>query len=112
MRPIRLKGENEKWQNWDDFEAVVREFNIGDDWRDKRNKVIALREVLRKGSDATKQFLHLYRFVKKEFPSFDHASDDDLKINGWTDDGKGERVCGYFDAIEAMEFYISLEEKP
>lgn len=108
MRPIRLKGEDGEWQNWDDFQAIVTEFNIGDDWRDKRNKVIALREVLRKGSDATQQFLHLYRFTKKEFPSFDQAYDDDLKISGWTDDGKGERVCGYFDAIEAMEFYLPL----
>ncbi|MDF0556436.1 hypothetical protein [Kamptonema sp. UHCC 0994] len=106
MRPIRLKGENEKWQNWDDFEAVVREFNIGDDWRDKRNKVIALREVLRKGSDATQQFLHLYRM--QELPSFEHTSYDDLKTRGWVDDGKEERVCGYFDAIEAMEFYFPL----
>ena len=109
MRPIRLKGEDGEWQNWDDFQAVVTEFNIGDDWRDKRNKVIALREVLRKGSDATQQFLHLYRL--QELPSFSQAPNDDLKNTGWIDDysgSSGEKVCGYFDAIEAMEFYLPL----
>lgn len=109
MRPIRLKGEDGKWQNWDNFQAVVTEFNIGDDWRDKRNKVTALREVLRKGSDATKQFLHLYRM--QELPSFSQVPNDDLKNTGWIDDysgSSGEKVCGYFDAIEAMEFYFPL----
>jgi|SanBayMetagenome_1026888.scaffolds.fasta_scaffold03656_4 hypothetical protein len=109
MRPIRLKGEDGEWQNWDDFQAIVTEFNIGNDWRDKRNKVIALREVLRKGSDATQQFLHLYRM--QELPSFSQAPNDDLKNTGWIDDysgSSGEKVCGYFDAIEAMEFYFPL----
>lgn len=109
MRPIRLKAEDEKWQNWEAFESVVTEFNIGNDWRDKRNKAIALREVLRKGSDATKQFLHLYRM--KELPSFSQTPNDDLKNTGWIDDysgSSGEKVCGYFDAIEAMEFYFPL----
>ncbi|MBD2483315.1 hypothetical protein [Planktothrix sp. FACHB-1365] len=106
MRPIRLKAKNGEWQNWNDFESVVTELN---DWRDKRNKVIALREVLRKGSDATQQFLHLYRM--KELPCFSQAPNDDLKNTGWIDDysgSSGEKVCGHFDAIEAMEFYFPL----
>jgi len=107
LRPIRLKGEDEEWQNWDDFESVVTKFNIGEDWRDKRNKVIALREVLRKGSEATQQFLHLYQM--QELPPFSQAPNDDLKNTGWIDDYSGasqEKLCGYFDAIEAMEFYF------
>ncbi|NET88359.1 MAG: hypothetical protein F6K45_09730 [Kamptonema sp. SIO1D9] len=109
LRPIRLKGEDEAWQNWDDFESVVTEFNIGEDWRDKRNKVISLREVLRKGSEATQQFLGLYKM--QELPSFSQAPNDDLKNTGWIDDysgSSGEKICGYFDAIEAMEFYLPL----
>lgn len=106
MRPIRLKRDDGEWQNWDDFQQVVTEFITGEDWEGKRNKVIALREVLRKGSETTKQFLHAYRL--SHLPVFSQASVEDLKIEGWIDGDSGERVCGYFDAIEAMEFYLPI----
>lgn len=106
MRPIRLKGDDGQWQNWDNFQQVVTEFITGEDWEGKRNKVIALREVLRKGSEATKQFLYAYRL--SHLPVFSQASVEDLKIEGWIDDDSGERICGYFDAIEAMEFYLPI----
>jgi hypothetical protein len=111
MRPLRLKGDDGQWQNWQDFETVITEFITGEHWQGKRNKVMRLREVLRQGSEeATKQFLKTYRLLS-DLPTFSKASNSDaLKIEGWTD-GDGdtpERICGYFDAIEAMEFYFPL----
>jgi hypothetical protein len=105
MRPVRLRESEGQWQNWNDFSQVVTEFNTGDDWRGRRNKVIALREVLRSGSEATKQFLSAYRL--SHLPSFSNSSVEDLQVNGWIDGDDG-RLCGYFDAIEAMEFYLPL----
>lgn len=107
MRPVRLRESESQWQNWNDFSQVVTEFNTGDDWRGRRNKVIALREVLRSGSEATKQFLSAYRL--SHLPCLSNSSVEDLQVNGWIDGDDG-RICGYFDAIEAMEFYLPLSE--
>lgn len=105
MRPLLLEGDQEEWRNWKNFQSVVTEFITGKDWQGKRNKVIALREVLRKGSDATNQFRQLYQLNHLPF-----GITEDLEKEGWTDSSRKdeERVCGYFDAIEAMEFYLPL----
>lgn len=102
MRPVRLKSQNNEWRTWNGFSEVVEEFIAGEDWKDRRNKVIALREVLRKGPEATKQFLKAYGLT--QLPKFPEANQL-LEESGWWD----ER-CGYFDAIEAMEFYMSVKD--
>ncbi|MEQ9549782.1 MAG: hypothetical protein RIM23_09205 [Coleofasciculus sp. G3-WIS-01] len=111
MRPVYLHSESD-WRNWMDFSQVVRELNTHPNWVGRRNKVIALREQLRQGSDKTKQFLQVYGLHKDYLPRFSAAQTDDLHQNGWTDDPRtNERICAYFDAIEAMEFHVPLEEK-
>ncbi len=114
MRPIRLENSEASegdWRNWNDFARVVNHFNAHQDWVGRRNKVITLREELRQGSESTKKFLNAY-----SLKSLPHFSDlyEQLQQDGWIDVPKlnsgGERVCGYFDAIEAMEFYIPLGE--
>lgn len=111
MRPVYLHSESD-WRNWTDFSQVVREFNTHPNWVGRRNKVVALREQLRQGSDKTKQFLQVYGLHKDYLPHFLAAQTDDLHQSGWTDDPRtNERICAYFDAIEAMEFHIPLEEK-
>jgi hypothetical protein len=111
VRPLYLQSDRE-WRNWDDFSEVVHNFNTHPDWADSRNKVISLREQLRQGTQKTKQFLQVYGLNKNYLPPFTKASNDDFHQSGWTDDPrKKDRMCGYFDAIEAMEFYMSLKEK-
>jgi hypothetical protein len=108
MRPVSLKKEgNSEWRTWEGFTKVVKHFNEDEDWKGRRNKVIALREVLREGMDATEKFLKNYRIKDEQLPLFPEFSDKSLAEKGWLNG-----ICGYFDAIEAMEFYISLEEKP
>lgn len=113
MRPIYLQSDND-WRNWDDFSEVVHKFNTHSDWAGSRNKVIALREQLRQGTEKTKQFLQVYGLDENYLPAFPEvkARNDEFYQCGWIDDPrKNERICGYFDAIEAMEFYISLKEE-
>jgi len=70
-----------------------------------------LREQLRQGKDKTKQFLQVYGLAKNYLPLFPISKTSSPKFNqcGWIDVPK--KICGYFDAIEAMEFYRSLKEK-
>jgi hypothetical protein len=108
MRPLYLHSDSE-WRNWDDFAEVVHKFNTHPDWAGSRNKVIALREQLRQGKEKTKQFLQVYGLDKNYLPRFTKASATDFNQCGWID--VPQKNCGYFDAIEAMEFYMSLKEK-
>jgi hypothetical protein len=111
MRPIRLKeqdSDDDQWRTWANFINVVQYFNgCFDDiegnepWKDRRNKIIALREILRQGAYKTEQFMKAYDI--KQLPPFPEK--DDLQNSGWF-----ENLCGYFDAIEAMDFYLGLKE--
>lgn len=106
MRPVRLEKHQSDWHTWEAFTTVVKDFNKeGSYWKERRNKVINLREVLRKGSGATKEFINGYRL--QPLPSIPDPGGRSQKLaqEGWLD------VCGYFDAIEAMDFYISLGEE-
>jgi hypothetical protein len=69
MRPVSLKKEgNSEWRTWEGFTKVVKHFNEDEDWKGRRNKVIALREVLREGMDATEKFLKNYRIKDEQLP--------------------------------------------
>ncbi|KAF3890054.1 MULTISPECIES: Cas10/Cmr2 second palm domain-containing protein [Nostocales] len=108
MRPVRLRSDRSDWRTWNGFTQVVREFKIGENWKGKHNKVMALREVLRQASDkAVEEFLWNYsKSSQLQLPFFPKSSsqNEQLSKNGWLN-----RRCGYFDAIEAMEFYLDLE---
>ncbi len=110
MRPISLrKQQDSDWRTWQGFTKVVKHLNENEEWKGRRNKVIALREVLRQGMDATQKFLKNYKIKDEQLPLFPEFSGQSLSLaqKGWLNG-----ICGYFDAIEAMEFYISLKEEP
>ncbi|MBE9096202.1 hypothetical protein [Tychonema sp. LEGE 07203] len=110
MRPIRIKendSDDDQWRTWANFRNVIQHFNGyfdniegNEHWQDRRNKIITLREILRQGSDKTKQFMTAYGI--KKLPPFPQV--DDLQETGWFD-----QRCGYFDAIEAIDFYLGLK---
>lgn len=111
MRPVYLHSDSE-WRNWDDFSQVVHDFNTHSDWLGRRNKVIALRDQLRHGAEKSKQFLQVYSLDENYLPRYSKAINDDFHQCGWIDDPRtNQRVCGYFDAIEAMDFHVPLKEK-
>jgi len=110
MRPIRIKEhdiDDEQWRTWFNFTNIIKHFNGqfdhvegNENWKERRNKVIALREVLREGDNETKQFMNTYGI--KALPPL--SKFDDLQKSGWF-----EKRCVYFDAIEALDFYIGLK---
>lgn len=111
MRPVYLNSKSD-WRNWNDFSEVVNTFNKNENWALSRNKVMSLREKLREGSEKTRQFLEIYKLDEHYLPNYSTPDTGNLNKCGWIDDGRTNRqICGYFDAIEAMEFYISLKEK-
>jgi hypothetical protein len=97
MRPLRLQEQRPEWRTWPRFIRVVEEFTEG--WANRRNKVIALREALRQGTDAVRRFLTAYG---EKLPTLDESVGS-LQKTGWSG-----HICGYFDAIEALDFYVPL----
>lgn len=100
-RPMRSHEYAAYQIMWEDLAKVIQEFKEGETWKNKQNKVINLRQVLREGAKATEQFLIA---CGDELPEFTRA-ESRLKQQGWLD-GK----CYYFDAIETLKFHIPLGE--
>jgi hypothetical protein len=105
MRPVRLNKHNDEWRTWEGFTGVIRQFKEDENWRNSYNKIMDLRDVLRQGSLATQEFIRNIGIEK--LPNFPKCSKDidELAKNGWLGN-----ICGYFDAIEAIEFYLGLDE--
>jgi hypothetical protein len=100
VRPYLINAPREPLKSWRAFRHAVREFNEGKDWKDRRNKVKELREQLRQGQDATKQFRELF-----ELPQLPDIGVSDCREGGWSNS-----TCAYFDAIEAMDLFLDMEE--
>lgn len=97
MRPLRLREAGREWRTWPTFVRVVEKF--GEQAQEQRNKVMRLREVLRAGAEAVRQFRGGFGV---SLPQIDPAIKD-FEETGWH-----SQRCGYFDAIEALDFYTSL----
>lgn len=99
MRPLRLGGSvGPDWHSWDTFTSIVNKFKS--EWIDKRNKLMALREVLRAGPDAVEQFITAYKLPHLlEIPG-----NPESDKTGWV-----SNECTCFDAIEAIDFFIPLD---
>jgi hypothetical protein len=100
MRPLRLGTTvDADWRSWETFTSIVSEF-CSEKWVERRNKVKALRDALRDGGEAVKEFLQAYTLP--DLPVI--PGNPDSAKTGWI----GQR-CTCFDAIEAMEFFVPLE---
>jgi hypothetical protein len=102
MRPLRLHDHGDAWRTWPRFQHVVSEFSSGS-WKDKRNKVIGLREPLRQGPEAVSKYRTAYSL--KQLPQLSDQLPS-LQETGWYAD-----TCGYFDAIEALDFCLPLAKE-
>jgi len=98
MRPVLINDDGSEWRTWNVFCDLVDQFK-GDEWKDRKNKVIDLQRALRKGEDGIVNFLALNGI--KSLPPIKHKMS--MEQRGW----QGGR-CGYFDAIEAMDFLVRL----
>ncbi len=104
MRPVRvaeIAGRTTIWQTWQIFSNLVSAFQNSDDWSGRRNKVKALRDALRQGQEAVRLFLRNFGLDNlPEIPGLEN-----MATTGWQGDD-----CGYFDAIEALDFVIAFNE--
>lgn len=101
MRPLRLtapQGRRE-WRTWDTFTDLVAAFQA-DPWSERRNKLKALRQALLQREDGVRQFLANYRMT--QLPPI--TGQPDMQRTGWQ-----SGFCGYLDALEALDFFASLE---
>ncbi|MEW5941614.1 MAG: hypothetical protein AB1750_18260, partial [Chloroflexota bacterium] len=106
MRPVRVAPSPApagEWRTWDVFAKLVNRFNQ-DPWAGKRNKLKDLQTALRGGPDQVKLFLRNYRIDEDDMPPIDGSKD--FQTMGWHNGS-----CGYFDALEALDFFINLEPK-
>jgi len=101
MRPVRLNPDTGDWRSWGNFVYIMQAF-ARDPWAERRNKIVALRDALRGGPDAVRHYLAIY----PELSALPEIPDrPTMQEQGWQG---GE--CGYFDAVEALDFFVLLEE--
>ncbi|MEZ4673353.1 MAG: hypothetical protein R2932_03815 [Caldilineaceae bacterium] len=98
MRPLRLTEPEIDWRSWEQFQTIIHTFQ--NTWLDQRNKLVGLREPLRRGPEAVSQYRHLYGLP--ELPPIGNYRN--MATTGW----QGGQ-CGYCDAIEALDFYVPLQ---
>ena len=102
LRPLTLnKNTKESHRTWDVVQQGITTFQ-GDDWAGRRNKVKALRDTLREGTAAVKQFLTKFNESK-------NLPDTEPSMANWPKEGWHGGYCGYFDAIELVDGFIPLE---
>lgn len=100
LRPLRLSDPNEDWRSWENFWQIMQVFLDKEKWYGHKNKLKSLRLALRDGKSEVKQFLQA---CDDELP--DILQQPNMKSEGWQ-----SRRCGYFDAIEALDFYVPIEK--
>jgi hypothetical protein len=105
LRPLKLK-DGEDFRSWDIVKAVIEDFQNKDKNKDEKdrwshNKVIGLREPLRKGEKATQE----YR-LNFDLPQLPEIEGGLARDKGWAN-GR----CYYFDAIELLDHYAPIKEK-
>jgi hypothetical protein len=123
MRPVRLippADPSARWRNWETFTDLMEAFKYDKgyefgDWSGRRNKIKALRDAMRGGPTAVRLFLANYGVERqsglpleerpnaRELPPI--KGRPDMGANGWQG---GE--CGYFDAVEALDFFVALSK--
>lgn len=103
LRPVLREGAH-IWRTWPVYKALLDQFIDEDgDWFDRRNKVKALRDVLRSGDDAVREFRTAYQIDK--LPQVPAINVTGYEKSGWA----GDR-CVYFDPIEMMDYFTDLHK--
>ncbi len=107
LRPYQLgEMKTDRRYEWLSFQKVIDEFSRAERWRGRRNKVKALGDALRAGPFNTEQFLEVLTDDDDKVVLLPEIPDrPTMRKRGW----QGEE-CGYFDALEALEFYVPLEK--
>jgi hypothetical protein len=100
LRPLSI-GVTDESHDWNVVGSGVAAFQ-GPKWGGMRNKIKALRDALREGSDAVEAFRNKY-LDGEELPKL--PSD----LAKWPKRGWHGDLCGYFDAVELADWHIPLD---
>lgn len=106
LRPLALEmpaSFKTPYRAWPVVERSIRAFQ-SEEWANRRNKAKALRDALREGENAVRQFRTIYG-KGEQLPLL---VDDQ---NWFRDAGYYTGHCGYFDGLELADWYLSLEEE-
>jgi hypothetical protein len=103
LRPVRLHATRPDidGRSWERVRMLIDTFNNDAEWADKRNKLKALRDALRQGPQAVREFRAMYEL--KKLPELVEGTDY------YREDGWQSGRCGYFDALELMDHCEALE---
>lgn len=102
MRPLlvnkaeKVTAKDAGWRTWDVFERQFREFRQGDAWKGRRSKLKELREVLRQGEGAGKDFTAAHGVLPDVIPG-----QETYRSTGWYS-GR----CVYFDALDSDDWLV------
>lgn len=113
LRPVTIEANpsNESFRSWNVVREVLKSFQgkiKDEEWSTRRNKVKALRDALRESDEAVTHFLRMFSLT--QLPNLGSDEWNDFRDKGWRGwSGNGGGICGYFDAIEAMDWFIPLE---
>jgi len=102
LRPVTLDANPKEGQHaWPVVLEGIEAFQ-GEDWVGRRNKIKALRDALREGLSAVEHFRVAFN-NKANLPSVLP------EMQNWPSKGWQGDSCGYFDAIELVDWFIPLE---
>lgn len=100
MRPVAIDDPSAGWRTWETVRTMTNEYKFGEAWRDRRNKVKKLQDVLRQGTtEAVEQFNVAYG----DLPAV--PGEPNMSKRGWY-----RNQTAYFDTIEAMDYFVDLEQ--
>jgi len=103
LRPVIVgdaKAGSNFYRTWAAVEKSIEELQ-GENWAERRNKLKALRDALREGPEAVKYFRIKFN-EGKPLPRFDAS------CTNWEQSGWYSGYCGYFDALELVDWFIPL----
>ena len=107
LRPVLLDSD-QTWRTWQNVAKALDHF--AEDWRERRNKLIAFQDVNRQGRQATENWQRTLRDPLDlpafgTFPPSTTWALDDAPLRGET----AHKRSFYFDVIELLEQYRVLE---
>lgn len=106
LRPVRLDQGDQKdtgryWR--DGLESAILKFKNDPYWSKRKNKVVGMREPLRKGPQEVVTYFRNFEIKISKLPELATAN---ARETGWLDDR-----CLYFDAVELFDQYRPLEKE-
>jgi hypothetical protein len=104
LRPVRIdqgnqRGSGRYWR--DGLEDVILQFKNHTYWSKRKNKVVGLREPLRKGMDDVRTYRRNF-----DIELLPELAGSEARETGWQD-GR----CIYFDAVELFDHYLPIEKQ-